>query len=117
METVILVLLQVTPQTSCSTPASELIESSRSPQELRRLARSGDKRAQLQLGLRAEASGRVAFARKLYRRAAKSSEIRRYVYSSPVAGQPGRVMQVGQSKMVPGLKLAQDRLRCFQVKG
>lgn len=87
-------------------------------QELARRAQAGDKQAQLELGIRYE-EGRgvardIAKARSLYRLAAADSGGPVWVYvPSVVAGQQGRVAQVGERPGQRGLVQAKLRLEAL----
>lgn len=78
-------------------------------------AQSGDKQAQLELGIAFEEGHGVAQDReqalRLYRQAASDSGGPTWVYVPPVvAGQAGRVMQVGTGLAQKGLPAAKLRL-------
>ena len=85
-------------------------------QQLARDARAGDKRAQLELGIRYE-EGRgvprsVVTAKKLYRLAASPRRERTLIYSPPVRpGEAGRVTPMLSGVSEPGLAEAAIRLR------
>lgn len=84
-------------------------------------ASSGNKVAQLELGIRYEngigVSRDVLKAERLYTRAARSDRSGRYVYSPPVGNEKyGRVIPVGQSMNSPGLPEAKERLLKLQAR-
>ena len=89
--------------------------------ELAALAQTGDKRAQLELGIRFE-EGRgvkrdVGPARNLYRLAAADSGGPVWVYSPPVReGEAGRVLQVGAAPKQTGLEEACRRLKALEMR-
>lgn len=84
-------------------------------QQLANRARAGDKKAQLELGIRFE-EGRgvpvnVGQARGLYRQAESDSGGTMWVYSPPVRnGATGRVVPIDKGIMQPGLIDARQRL-------
>lgn len=87
-------------------------------QHLARMAQLGDKQAQLDLGIAFEQGFGVpadrAKARSLYAQAASNSGGPVWVYvPSVVAGQPGRVMQVGTTPRRTGLREARLRLEAL----
>lgn len=88
-------------------------------QDLARRAESGDKPAQLELGIRFE-EGRgvardLARAEKLYRAAAKPSGGVTYVYNPPAAkGGAGSLLRLDHGASKPGLPEARERLERLQ---
>jgi hypothetical protein len=82
-------------------------------------AQSGDKHAQLELGIRFE-EGRgvprdLAKAERLYRLAATDSGGTMWIYSPPVKeGASGRVIPVERGPLQPGLEEASRRLAALQ---
>ncbi|WP_443028822.1 MULTISPECIES: hypothetical protein [unclassified Sphingopyxis] len=78
-------------------------------------ASSGNKLAQLELGIRYEYGDGVprdlSHAEKLYVQAARSDRNGRYVYSPPVGNERyGRAIPAGESTNSPGLSEARERL-------
>ena len=88
--------------------------------QLAQLARLGDKRAQLQLGIAFE-EGRgmpvdIGRARRLYQQAASGSGGTVWVYvPSTVKGQHGRVTPVASGPKVSGLAQAKARLEALEA--
>lgn len=87
-------------------------------QDLARRAKSGDKRAQLDLGIAFEEGRSVerdlTKARSLYRLAATDSGGPVWIYvPAVVKGERGRVMQVGESPRQRGLAQAKLRLEAL----
>jgi hypothetical protein len=87
-------------------------------QSLAHRAQSGDKQAQLDLGVRFEEGNGVPVDRKraiiLYRQAASDSGGTIWVYSPPVGNEAhGRVIQVGGGSRKPGLTQAKLRLEAM----
>lgn len=78
-------------------------------------ARSGDKHAQFDLGVRFETGDGVeknrAQAIALYRQAASSSGGILWVWSPAVGNVPGRTIPINQGPVVPGLPEARKRLQ------
>lgn len=87
-------------------------------QQLAMRAQSGDKQAQLELGIAYE-EGRgvpvdLARARALYQSAASDSGGTMWVYVPPVVkGQSGRVMPVEREPRMLGLEMARRRLEAL----
>lgn len=84
--------------------------------ELQKAANQGVKRAQFELGRRYEEGSGVerdrSKARKWYKKAARDSVDRNFVYSGPVGNeQHGRAIEVGQPKVRPGMPAAALRLK------
>jgi hypothetical protein len=78
-------------------------------------ADGGDKRAQLELGIRYEEGRGVAAderrAARFYARAGRTEQIPNYVYSPPVGSEKaGRVVPIGPPRTIPGLAEARERL-------
>lgn len=85
---------------------------------LQKAADKGFKPAQFELGRRYEEGDGVARdiarARKWYKRAARDSVSRNFVYSGPVGSeQHGRVIEIGRPKVQPGILAASLRLRAI----
>lgn len=86
------------------------------PAALECAAASGDKFAQLELGVRYETGDGVPRdlrrAERLYARAARTETRSRAVYSAPVGDERhGRIIPVSAAATEPGLPEAQERLR------
>lgn len=84
-------------------------------QELARRAQAGDKRAQLELGVRYEEGRGLSLDREraasLYRRAATPSGGTLWVYNPPVGSSAGRIIPVDRGPNRAGLAEAGARLR------
>lgn len=99
------------------------LASGAAPAELQRLAQraqAGDKRAQLELGIRYEegrgVSANYACAEKLYRLAASDVSPARWVYVPPSGnGTTGRVISVNRKTPSPGLLDAAKRLQGLEA--
>ncbi len=90
-------------------------------QELARLARRGDKQAQLELGILYEEGLRLPRdldrARTLYRAAASNGGGADYVYAPPVGGKgPGQLIRVPGRIARPGLQEARLRLEALKAQ-
>lgn len=90
-------------------------------QRLALMARSGDKQAQLELGIRYQDGNGVSpdakRAKRLFEQAATDSQSVLYVYQPSVSGRSfGRVVAINTGQREYGLAEARDRLGTF-VKG
>ena len=89
-------------------------------QALAQRARSGDKLAQLELGIRFEEGIGVPVdlgrAERLYRAAATASGGTIMVYVPGIRGRPGTVMPMSTGPRMPGLKEARNRLRALEAR-
>ena len=88
---------------------------SATPAALECAAASGDKFAQLELGIRYETGEGVPRdlrrAERFYARAARDEPRSRYVYSAPVGDERyGRLIPISDGTAAPGLAEAQERL-------
>jgi len=95
--------------------------SSASLAQLECSASTGDRFAQLELGIRYEEGAGVARnldrAERLYARAARTERRQRYVYSPPVGRERhGRLITLGTESGSPGLSEARDRLRALRSR-
>lgn len=110
---------------SCTAPSQymgiTLVSGAADPplQSLAHRARAGDKRAQLELGVRFENGVGVprdfVRARSLYRAAAQEGAGPMWIYSAPAGkGQVGRVIQISPRFPQPGLPEAAKRLQALE---
>jgi hypothetical protein len=88
---------------------------------LARMAESGDKRAQLELGIRFEEGIGLPVdfdrAARLYASAGSASGGTLWVYSPPVGnGTQGRVIPIDQGPRMPGLTEASERLEALESR-